>query len=262
MNNFCRLELRTSDVPSARTFYQELLGDETLETTELPAPAVARGAPAHWLGYIGVEDVQQRAEAFADRGATLLGQMQHTGDGGKAVVLRDTAGVVVGLSTPPAREARTRPVWQELYTLDADKASSNYCEMFGWELQERLNLASAGHHQCFAWKRGAANSGSIIDIAGLEGVHAHWLFYFEVQDIAVSTQMVRNFGGTVMGPRVLPDGTRIAICEDRQRAAFGLREAVASKVATLLDNVRRFQSDHIFDHRCSAESSEAVKELK
>jgi len=172
MNQFCRLQLRTNNVSSARAFYDEILGDQTLDIIELPAVAVARGAPAHWLGYVGVEDLEQRVEAFISRGATRVGAMQYTGDKGRAVVLRDPAGVIVGLATPPVKQARTRPVWHELYAVNAEKVASHYCEVFGWELKERMPPGSAVH-QRFAWRKGASSAGSIADIAGSASVHPH-----------------------------------------------------------------------------------------
>jgi len=49
-----------------------------------------------------------------------------------------------------------------------------------------------------------------------------------VPELALAVQTVRDRGGTAIGPMELPDRTRIAVCEDSQRAAFGLREAVSS----------------------------------
>lgn len=36
---------------------------------------------------------------------------------------------------------------------------------------------------------------------------------------------VRLGGGTVDGPTALPDGSRVAVCEDPQGAAFGVMQA-------------------------------------
>lgn len=228
INRFCRFELRTNNVPGARAFYHQLLGDEGLEINPLPAPAAARGAPAHWVGYIGVDDPEKCAGAFVGRGASQLGPVLSKPDGGKAVVLRESTGVIVGLATPPATEAKTRPVWQQLHTPAADYATSNYSQTFGWTLQERVNLGSAGVHQHFAWGPGTSSAGSITDITGSETVHPHWLFYFDVPDLAASIRMVSKLGGTAIGPIELPNGMRLAVCEDAQRAAFGIRETVAS----------------------------------
>ena len=61
MPKFCRYVLRTTDVEGASTFYGDLLGArfwaDGINVVQLPPAVAARGAPAHWLGYIGVDDV-------------------------------------------------------------------------------------------------------------------------------------------------------------------------------------------------------------
>jgi len=67
---FCRVQLRTTDVASARAFYAAVLGDGVAtDIVPLPDEAAARGAPPHWLGHIGVDDVDASARAFVERRA-------------------------------------------------------------------------------------------------------------------------------------------------------------------------------------------------
>ncbi len=73
MTHFSRFTLRTTDVTAARAFSASILGDGSLDIVPLPAEAAARGAPAHWLGHLGVDDVEGMAHAFVARGATRLG---------------------------------------------------------------------------------------------------------------------------------------------------------------------------------------------
>jgi predicted enzyme related to lactoylglutathione lyase len=53
-------------------------------------------------------------------------------------------------------------------------------------------------------------------------VHVHWLFYFSVANLDDAIAKVRANGGNPQSAVVLPNGDRIARCEDPQGAAFGL----------------------------------------
>lgn len=220
---FCRFELRTTAVAAAGAFYDAVIGGRGDGIVELPAMAAARGAVPHWLGYIGVGGiggVDEVAGRFAARGATRLGPPR----AGEAAILRDPGGAVVAMTNEEG-PSRGGVVWHSLHTVDAARAAENYVALFGWALTERLELGGAlGNHQQFAWSAGEASVGSITDIAGRPEVHAHWLFSFGVRSLDAALAAVRAGGGTVFGPMMLPGGVRVAMCEDPQGAAFGLRD--------------------------------------
>lgn len=106
-NRFVRYQLRTTDVDAAHSFYRELLGDgfwrDGVDVGPLPARAAARGAPSHWLGYIGVDDVVGAELRFISHGATQLGPG----------LLRDPFGALVGL-TSDANPPQDHPVARHL----------------------------------------------------------------------------------------------------------------------------------------------------
>jgi hypothetical protein len=224
MTRFCRFELRTTDVAAARAFYAALLGDDAAHIVSLPAEAAARGARPHWLGHLGVDDVERTAHAFVERGATRLGPTRPTADGGQVALLRDPGGAVVALATPPSVPARTDVVWHLLNTSDLERSTASYRELFGWRFTEPLDLGENGVFHPFAWHPGEANVGSMTDITRRPGIHPHWLFYFRVAALEPALVKVRAAGGLVIGPIVLPGGERIAVCEDPQGAAFALRQ--------------------------------------
>ena len=64
----------------------------------------------------------------------------------------------------------------------------------------------------------------MADIAGRPGVHPHWLFHFRVAALEPALAAVRAAGGLVLDPLTLPNGARIAVCDDAQGAAFALQE--------------------------------------
>ncbi|OJH34847.1 VOC family protein [Cystobacter ferrugineus] len=229
MKRFFKLQLRTTNVPAARAFYSALFGEGAANADIVPLPeqAIARGAPAHWLGYVGVEDVDEAVRSFVGRGATQLGPTHPTNDGGRVAILRDPGGATFAVATAPATTRALQPevVWQQLYAANVQQTAASYCDLFGWRLSDRRDLGALGVHQEFTWRSDEPSAGSVVDVAGLKGVHSHWLFHFRVAALAPAMEVVRKAGGVVIGPMELPNGDRIAVCEDPQRAAFALRES-------------------------------------
>jgi predicted enzyme related to lactoylglutathione lyase len=85
-----------------------------------------------------------------------------------------------------------------------------------------------GGYRMFAWDGSRKSVGSMANTARSPGVHPHWLFYFPVSDLEATMAKVRARGGNApVGATVLPNGDRIAPCEDGQGAAFGLYESAA-----------------------------------
>ncbi len=227
MTRFCRIELRTTNVPAARLFYSAVLGDDGADIVPLPAEALARGARPHWLGHLGVADVEGVARAFVAAGATSLGPIRPTTTGGAVAILRDPGGAVVALATPSSAPVRPDVVWHSLNTADLPRATASYCALMGWQLTEVVDLGPQGRHHRFAWSPDEASAGSIgsmADIAGRPGVHPHWLFHFRVAALEPALAAVRAAGGLVLDPVTLPGGARLAVCDDAQGAAFALQE--------------------------------------
>jgi len=224
---FCRIALRTTDVDAARAFYAAVLGRADAEIVALPAEVAARGAPAHWLGHLGADDVEGAVRAFVERGATRLGPTRPTADGGQAAIVRDAGGAVVALATPPASAAPTGVAWHVLNTPDAERAAERYAALCGWALGERRAVDALGSFREFAWQAGAPAVGAVADIAGRPGVHPHWLFHFPVPSLDDAVAAARAAGASVFPPVATPGGGRAAVGDDPQGAAFALWEAPA-----------------------------------
>jgi predicted enzyme related to lactoylglutathione lyase len=226
MTKFYRFELRTTDAAAARAFYARLFEHDRSVVWPLHEQALARGARPHWLGHLGVANLEPSTAAFVERGATKLGPTPPIGDGDPGAVLRDPGGAVVALSTPPPanRAAAVNVAWHVLNTNDAARATENYCQLFGWEATENVDWAAVGAFRQFAWSAGGPSVGVIADIAARPGVHPHWLFVFEVGALDAAVAMTRAAGGVVLDPFVLPGGERLFVCDDPQGAAFALCE--------------------------------------
>ncbi len=224
MNDFSRIQIRTADVAAAGRFYGQILPGRALEIVPLPAPLVARGVPAHWLGFVRVDDLPRAIDSFSQHGATALGPVRDDGAGGRAVVVRGPGQEIVGLVTG----GRAEPpdiAGASLYADGAERAKQAYAACFGWSFGAIQDLGPLGRHQDFAYRAGAAGFGTVIDLRELVGVHPHWLFHVAVADLAETVGRVRAAGGVVVGPTRLPGGDVVAMCEDPQRGAFALRQA-------------------------------------
>ncbi len=226
MTGFSRYILRTTDAPAAHRFYAELFGHDRAVIWPLHEQALARGAKPHWLGHLGVDDVEHAAQAFLERGAMRLGPTFSTREGCETAVLRDPGGAVVAVLSPPPTTADTSVdvFWHVLHTNDLSSATANYVDFFGWHLTDRVDLGVYGVFQQFAWSVDGPSVGAMGDIAARPGVHPHWLFFFPVASLEEAIAKTRAAGGLALGPIVMPSGERACACDDPQGAAFGLIE--------------------------------------
>jgi predicted enzyme related to lactoylglutathione lyase len=225
LNELLHLTLRTTDVSGARTFYESVLGAAPSSLVQLHEQAVARGAPPHWLGFIEVDDVAGVAARFLERGAQALSPKWVNPEGLEAQVLRDPGGAVVALGKPATRKDETpRSTMHLLNTTDVERAKTNYRELFGWSFAASIDLGPLGVIRPFSFREGGPTVGAFVGIEGRAGVHPHWLFHFTVPSIDAALEQVRAAGGKALGPFTLHSGTRVAVCDDAQGAAFALRE--------------------------------------
>lgn len=222
-SRFSRYLLRTTDVEAACAFYDGVLERRGDGIVPLPESAIARGARPHWLGHIGVRErggAESIANRFVELGAMRLGPPVGAGD---SRVLRDPGGAIVAV-TESAAESSAGVLWHQLNTRVPRGAAANYAALFGWSFTEEVDLGGLGRHQSFAFGTGESNIGVLSDVDGRPEVHTHWLFFFGVPSLDVAVQRVRAHGGLVIGPIELPNGARIAACDDPQGAAFGVIE--------------------------------------
>jgi uncharacterized protein len=233
MMKFRRVELRTTNAEGASAFYRSILGHDRAVVWPLHEQALARGARPHWLGHLDVEDLDLATQQFVARGATQIGAIRPTHDGGRLAVLHDPGGALLALSALPAVPALTSEnassvpvVWHALNTRDVQRAQTNYCELFGWSLTSRIDLGAQGTFQQFAWQPGGESVGVFADVAGRPDVHPQWLFFFEVDSLDAALSATRAQGGITLDPITLPNGTRAGVCDDPQGAAFGLLQRV------------------------------------
>jgi predicted enzyme related to lactoylglutathione lyase len=239
---FLRLELRTTDFDHAIAFYRAVLGADvesrgrearlvrdgiTLgHVTVLAEAARAHGAPAHWLGHVGVPDVERSVEAMLARGASRLGPPRMLEDGVHVIGLREPGGAPFALVADSGAPAHGGAAWHELNTTDLERSFSFFAEPFGWVATGSIDFGPIlGPYRRFAFAAGEPDAGGMIAMAGKNGVHPHWLFYFTTNDLEGAMRNVIALGGEVFrGPHTVPSGDLIALCHDAEGAAFGLRQ--------------------------------------
>jgi predicted enzyme related to lactoylglutathione lyase len=243
----CWTDLWTSDVEGSRKFYGDLFGWEAQE----PSPefggyfmftrkgipvAGAMGdmgdMPANdtWKIYLDTDDIAKTLLAAEAEGAQIMVPAMPVADLGTQSVFIDPTGANLGAwqaGTFPGftvLDEHGAPSWFELYTRDHAGAVSFYRTVF------QLESTAVGDTDEFRYTT-VHNPGGEVELAGImeagaflpEGVPAHWMTYWEVDDADAAVSKVTALGGTVLvNPTDTPHG-RIATVTDPAGAQFKLR---------------------------------------
>lgn len=223
---FVSYELRTKDVNSAKEFYTEMLGPDLsrggVSFSPLPEQAKARGAPPHWLGHLGVGDIDRASKQFLSQGAVQLGPTVQTGST-SATILRDPFGAVVALSSQAVPPLQNLVAWHMLHTRDYEKALYGYASLLKWTPTTLVDDGAAqGLHHYFTWDHNGPNVGSVSNAALLPHIHTQWLFFFLTPNIDRCLSIVRERGGIALDIVRQANGDQMVACDDPQGAAFGL----------------------------------------
>jgi uncharacterized protein len=113
-NPFCHVELATTDVPKAKTFYSKLF-DWELEDVMAGAYTMIKvgkgtgggimknpmpGVPSFWLAYVEVGDIDGATKKAASLGATVVKDVTEVPGAGWLSILQDPTGAALGLWKP------------------------------------------------------------------------------------------------------------------------------------------------------------------
>ncbi len=160
-SKFVWYELMTSNAFAAESFYRDVVGWSTRDAgmpdfkyillsvgdslvaglVQFPADAAQAQAQPAWFGYIGVDDVDAKADEAVKLGAKLHHAPTDIPNNiGRFAVLSDPQGAFFSLfkpnGTPPAPLPPMTPGtigWHELHTKNAQKAFDFYSTLFGWQ---------------------------------------------------------------------------------------------------------------------------------
>lgn len=247
----CWLDLATTDLSAATTFYSALLG---WEFREVPMPDAsggtytmavvdggdlgglrefdeaerAQGMPPHWLLYTAVDDVDATAAKAAELGGqAVVPPFDIPGTGRMAVIMGPT-GEMFGVWLRSSAHKGCAPYegkngafcWGELGTHDVDRSGGFYVQVFGYDAETqdmgpmKYTVFNAG---------GKAAAGMYLMPPEMAEVPSHWLAYFRVADIDASLARAQELGGAQVCPATEAPGVgRFAILGDPQGAHFAL----------------------------------------
>lgn len=242
---FVWYDLMTSDPEQAKAFYSKVIGwgtsvwegpePYTMWTSEagpiggVMAQPPGVNAPPHWMGYVGVADVDRTTQQAASLGGKTLLPPTDIPSVGRFAVLADPQGASFAVFTPkdPADQGpdlSDRPgnfSWHELMTTDYVSALKFYEAIFGWKKRAEHDMGPMGIYCIFG--SDTAEMGGMFNKTPDMPIPPNWMQYIRVDSVARVAPLVKANGGTVMhGPHEVPGGDWIAQCLDPQGAAFAL----------------------------------------
>jgi predicted enzyme related to lactoylglutathione lyase len=250
---FVWYELLTSDADAACAFYGKVVGwsakDSGLPGMEyrelgiggvtvgglmtLPADAAAAGMRPGWLAYLSVADVDEAILDITGAGGSVVVPATDIANVGRFALLTDPQGAAFYVMTPAGEGESTafspgtigHGGWNELHAADGPAALAFYSTQFGWRKTGEMDMGPMGTYIMFDTGGDA--------VGGMMTKHTeappHWLYYFNVDDIAAAVTRVTEAGGAVLnGPHQVPGGLWIIQGKDPQGAMFAL---VSSKNA-------------------------------
>jgi hypothetical protein len=194
-------------------------------------PAEATGAPPHWIGYVGVPDVDAAARDVKKLGGVVHHEPTDIPQVGRFAIVADPQGAVFALFTPapssqplyagPPRNGDM--TWHELVTTDRDGAWSFYHGLFGWEKGNAMDMGPAGTYQMF--NINGVPIGGMMNKTPDMPMPPSWLYYAMVPDINAAADRVKAGGGQVInGPMEVPGGGWILQGVDPQGGMFALHQ--------------------------------------
>jgi predicted enzyme related to lactoylglutathione lyase len=248
---FVWFELVTKDAKKAQAFYGEVLGWTVrafpmgphtyemiyAEDTMIGGYASPRSdaAPALWLSYVSVEDVDAAAKLVVAGGGKLLEPARDVPGAGRMVRIADPQGAELCLFTrtngdpPDELTPLGQWVWNELHTRDTSRALAFYQDALGFSDQPMDGGPSGTYH---VLSRGGVGRGGLTGTLP-EGRAPYWLPYVHVDDVDATVARARKLGGTApFGPEdipgigrlsalVYPGGAPIAVMKPLPRMSAG-----------------------------------------
>ena len=216
----CWVDLFTSDMDRARSFYERLLdwtsesaGEEYGGYVNFSKDGVrvagamtnygSSGQPDSWNVYLAVDDAAAAVDAAQAAGGAAIGIWQPGEHKGFGV-----------LAEPGA------PGWFELHTNAYDDSVAFYQKVFGWDTHVAADQPDFRYTTLGEGENGRA--GLMDATSFLGGAPSHWNVYFAVADTDATVATLKELGGAVtQGPDDTPYG-RLTACTDPTGAAFRL----------------------------------------
>ena len=240
----CWVDLFSSDVDRARSFYEQVLGwssesagdeyggyvnfsKDGLRVAGGMANDGSTGQPDAWSVYLAVEDAAATVDAASAAGASVIVPAMDVMALGRMAVVADPGGAAIGIWQPGEHTGfgllaePGAPGWFELHTRAYDDSVAFYQKVFGWDTYV------AGDQPDFRYTtlgEGENGRAGVMDATAFlpDGAPSHWNVYFAVADTEATVATVEELGGSItQGPDDTPYG-RLTACTDPTGAAFRL----------------------------------------
>ncbi len=249
---FIWYELTTPDVDAAKKFYprftswgtQKFDNDYTMWMNggkplggvfRLNAEMKGQGVPPNWMPYIEAADVDESARLVTSLGGRVINGPMDIPGTGRFAVAQDPQGAVFGIYKPtgPSGAWDGTPVlgrfsWHELMTTDWKAAWEFYKKIFGWDMQDTMDMGGGSMYAMFG--KGQMYGGMFDRPAEMSSMRPFWLVYIYVKDVGTAVDIATKAGAFVQRPRMEIPGGTIAILGDPQGAGFALHDHMAGAV--------------------------------
>ncbi|MEM1449056.1 MAG: VOC family protein [Planctomycetota bacterium] len=244
---FCWIDLNAHDLEAAVRWYGDLFGwaHEMMPSDggnppyaffvqgeaavggigQMSDEMKAMGIPPMWNSYVCTEDCEATEAKVKELGGTVTVPTMEVPGKGKLAFFLDPEGASFAAWQTTSSDGQPVLVrepgglcWNELMTRDAEKAKAFYGELTAWSAE----TMPMGDIDYVMLRQNGEDAAGMMPMAGpqFEGVPAHWLVYFMVEDCAATAAKVEASGGKVLVPPTqLPVGT-FASYSDPQGGVF------------------------------------------
>lgn len=250
--DFIWYELMTSDADGAREFYSAVVGWDIQGKSDAPmdyrmisasdGPVAglmpltpdmqSGGARSCWMGYIGVNDVDQTAADITAAGGSIHMEPWDIPGAGRAAFVADPQGVMFyvmrsssdGTSNSFAALEPTvgHCAWNELSSTDPEASKAFYGKLFGWVKDGEMDMGPLGKYEFWKDAEGRFGLGAVMPKMA-EMPIPMWTYYFRVPDIDAAVATTKAKGGCILQePIVIPGGDYSMVGMDPQGAVFAL----------------------------------------
>ncbi len=251
--HFCWLELATTDLESAKTFYGSVFGWTVFDMPSsmgnytifrlhgLDVAAAYQMDPqrptlARWNAYVAVQSADESAATAVELGGKLLTGPFDVENIGRMALIQDPGGATfvlwqsikhfgAGIFGEP-----NSLCWTELMAHDAKQATEFYSGLFKWD----AGVKESGDIKYTEWRLHGTAVGGMVTMEGsaFEGTPSQWASYFAVDDCDAKTAAAQAAGAKVLNaPTDVPDFGRFAVLQDPQGAVFYIIKRLKSQPA-------------------------------
>lgn len=241
---FCWVDLSTSDLDGAKTFYGGLFGWK-FEDSEIPGGGVytmcyVQGdpvaamvrqdqQPGHWNHYVSVENADKVAAKAKQLGARVFEEPFDVLESGRMALFADPGGAALCVWEARDHVGAGRVndagcmAWNELQTREPEKAADFYSALFDWQTEP---VQTDGRTVYVTIKNRAGwMNGGMMPVSEQHGdAPPHWLPYFTVESCDEAVARTKDLGGALLAGPMEPGAGRIAVLSDPQGAAFAVFE--------------------------------------